>query len=176
MSNNEAAQEIIAKDCVVGMNYHLTNKKGEVLDDSEGTPLEYLQGHQNIIDGLDKAMEGHKTGDKFTVTIPAKDAYGEVNPSLIIPVDREQIGTAAGEPQVGMGAKLSTDMGMIMARIIEVTDKEVIFDANHPLAGEDLTFDVEVVSIRKATEEEIKNGGLHSHCSGSCSSCHGCGE
>lgn len=166
-------EPVVAANQVVSMNYVLTNPQGEVLDQSEGSPLEYLQGHGNIISGLEKAMEGHKVGDKFTVTIPTKEAYGEVDPQRRFDVDKADLGSA-GEPQVGMMARLSTDQGVFIARIAEVKEDKVTFDANHPLAGVDLTFQVEVVGLRPATEEEIKAGGLHSGCGGNCHSCSGC--
>ena len=169
------SEEIIAaaKDTVAAINYVLTNAEGTVLDQSEGEPLEYLQGHNNIITGLEEAMEGKKPGDKFKVTIPAAKAYGELDPARRFAVKREEMGIDT-DPKVGMMARLSTDEGTMIARIVEVNSKEIVFDANHPLAGVDLTFDVEVVSVRKATEEEIAQGGLHSSCGGDCHSCGGC--
>ncbi|MGM9991330.1 MAG: peptidylprolyl isomerase [Candidatus Bruticola sp.] len=173
MSNSDMTVQSATNNCVVGINYILTDADGKILDQSEGQPLEYLHGHHNIIVGLEKAMEGHKVGDKFKVTIPAEEAYGQSDPDRIFEIDRSDLGSA-GEPKVGMMARLSTDQGMIIARITEVSEEKVVFDANHPMAGIDLTFEVEVVSIRQATEEEIANGGLHNGCGGDCHSCGGC--
>ncbi len=171
--SNDTNTQAIANDHVVGINYILTDKDGKLLDQSDGEPLEYLHGHHNIIVGLEKALEGHKVGDKFKVTIPAKEAYGERDPERIFDVARADLGSA-GEPKVGMMARLSTNQGMIVARIIEVSSEKVVFDANHPMAGVDLTFEVEVVSLRPGTKEEIAQGSLHSSCGGDCHSCGGC--
>lgn len=163
---------MITKDMVVGINYVLTDKDGNELDRSHEKPLEYLHGHHNLIPGMEKALEGHKVGDKFEVTIPAKEAYGEVNPELIFPVERKLMGE--GEPQVGMMARLMTDEGPMIARIVAVSDTEVTFDANHELAGQELHFAIEVASERPGSEAEINAGSLHTSCGGDCSGCHGC--
>ncbi|MBQ7567287.1 peptidylprolyl isomerase [bacterium] len=163
---------MITKDKVVAIKYVLTDKGGVILDETEGEPLEYLHGHRNLIPGIEKALEGHKEGDKFDAVIPPKDAYGEYDEELIIKVDRSVMG--AGEPKVGMMARLLTDQGPMIARITEVNDKEVTFDANHEMAGKELHFAIEVVSVRPGTPEEIEAGSLHSGCGGSCGSCSGC--
>ncbi len=163
---------MIAKDKVVAIHYTLTDKQDHIIDESNEEPLEYLHGHGNLIPGLEKELEGHKAGDKLDVVIPAKDAYGEINPELVFAVDRAMMTQA--EPKVGMMARLATDEGMMIARIVKVSDKEVTFDANHELAGVDLHFKVEVVSVRAGTEEEIAAGHLHSGCGGDCSGCGGC--
>ena len=173
MTTSSENTQVVATDQVVGIKYVLTNPKGEVIDKTEDEPLEYLHGHSNLIIGLEKALEGHKVGDKFTVTVAAKDAYGEVDPERIFEVSREELGSA-GEPKVGMMARLSTNDGMLLARIVEVTPEKVVFDANNRMAGVDLTFQVEITSLRPGTAEEIERGGLHSSCSGDCGSCGGC--
>lgn len=168
-----SAQAVVCKDCVVGINYVLTNPDGIILDQSDGEPLEYLQGRRNIIDGLEEAMEGRRVGDKFKVTVPAEKAYGKYNPEYRFSVSRKDMGLE-NEAAVGMLARLSTDEGTMIARIVEVNDDKIVFDSNHRLAGMDLTFEVEVVSLRPGTKEEIANGGLHSGCGGNCQSCGGC--
>lgn len=168
-----SAQAAVSKDCVVGINYVLTNPDGIILDQSDSEPLEYLQGHRNIIDGLEEAMEGRRVGDKFKVTVPAEKAYGKYNPEYRFSVSRKDMGLE-NEVSVGMLARLSTEDGTMIARIVEVNDDKIVFDSNHRLAGVDLTFEVEVVSLRPGTKEEIANGGLHSGCGGDCQSCGGC--
>ena len=165
---------IVSKNTVVSIKYTLTNGKGEILDKSTEEPLEYLQGHGNIIEGLEEALEGKKAGDKFKITIPAEKAYGKVDPEKIFEIDKDDIGKDSDEMRIGMMASLGTEDGMILAHIIDITEDKVIFDANHALAGVDLTFDVEVANIRPATDTEIANGGLHTGCSGNCHSCGGC--
>lgn len=165
---------MVKKDQLVSINYVLTDDKGQILDQSQDEPLDYIHGHGLIISGLEKALEGHKAGDKLEVNIPAKDAYGEYDAERCLAVDRDQIGD--GEPKVGMMARLSTDDGIIVARIIKVTDKEVVFDANHPLAGKALNFSVEIATVRPATEEELQmaHGCGHDCGDDGCSSCHSC--
>lgn len=151
---------MIEKDQVVSMNYTLTDGKGNVLDESGGEPLHYLHGHGNIIPGLEKAMDGMNVGDKKRVEVPAKEAYGEHDPELRFAVDRSAFG--GNEPRPGMTIELRDNTGRrIMARILEVSEKEVQLDANHPLAGQDLTFDVEVTGVRPATAEEVSHGHVH---------------
>lgn len=163
---------MISKDQVVAINYKLTDKQGQLIDASHGEPLEYLHGHQNLIPGLEKELEGHEVGDKLDVVIPAREAYGEIDPELVFAVDRAALGS--DEPKVGMMARLQCEDGPMIAHIIKVTDKEVYFDANHELAGQDLHFEVEVVSIRPGTSEEIALGHLPSKCGGNCGDCGGC--
>lgn len=171
---NQTQDAVITKNTVVSIKYTLTNGQGEIIDKSDEEPLEYLQGHRNIIDGLEEALEGKKIGDKFKVTIPAEKAYGKVDPEKIFEIDKDDIGKDSDEMRVGMMASLGSEDGMILARIIDITDKQVIFDANHVLAGVDLTFEVEVTNVRPATDAEIANGGLHTGCGGNCHSCGGC--
>ncbi|MBQ7501250.1 peptidylprolyl isomerase [bacterium] len=173
MTESTAAQATVGKDCVVGIHYKLTNPEGIILDQSDGEPLEYLQGHHNLIIGLEEAMEGRKVGDKFKVTIPAEKAYGKYDPKSRFSVKREDMGLE-NQVAVGMPVRLTTDNGIIFAHIVEISADKIVFDSNHHLAGVDLTFDVEVVSLRPATKEEIANGGLHTGCGGNCHSCSGC--
>lgn len=169
---------MVKSDHIVSIQYTLKNAKGDIIDKStENEPLEYLHGHHVIVPGLEKAMEGHKVGDTFSVVVSPAEGYGEYDSELLYSVSRKELGD--GVPRVGMYARLSTDTGMAIARITKVTDEEVVFDANHSLAGEELHFDIEVVGSRKATAEEIANGGVHSHascgdgsCHGDCSGCH----
>ena len=164
---------MITKDTVVAIHYRLTNKDGELIDESNPEqPLEYIHGHHNLIPGMEAGLEGRKAGDKFDIVIPAKDAYGEIDPEKVFAVDRSMLGE--GEPKVGMMARLRTDDGYAIARIVKVTDKEVFFDANHELAGQELHFKVEVVSVRPGTEEEIAMGRLPHKCGGDCGDCGGC--
>lgn len=163
---------MITKDQVVAIHYTLTDIDGKLLDKSGEKPLEYLHGHQNLIPGMEKELEGHKDGDKLDVIIPAKEAYGEFDKEKVFKVDRAIMGP--GEPKVGMMARLMTDEGPMIARIAEVSDKEVTFDANHELAGQDLHFVIEVVSVRPGTAEEIAAGSLDMGCGGGCSGCSDC--
>jgi FKBP-type peptidyl-prolyl cis-trans isomerase SlyD len=151
----------IEKDTVVSIHYTLTDNDGNQLDSSnEQGPLVYLQGHQNIIPGLEKELEGKVTGDKLTAQVAPADAYGEINSELVQEVPRTQF----QEPenlQVGMQFQVETEAGPMLLAVTALTDDTVTVDGNHPLAGVTLNFDVEVVEVRAASEEEVAHGHVH---------------
>lgn len=150
----------IEQNKVVQIEYTLKDHQGEVMDASEGEPLAYLHGHHNLISGLENALEGKAVGDKFTVTVPAAEAYGEIDPSLIqqVPGDLfEGVETL----EVGMRFEAHAEHGVESVVIAAIEGDLVTVNANHPLAGHDLTFDVEVIGIRDAAEEEIEHGHAH---------------
>ncbi|WP_297452622.1 peptidylprolyl isomerase [Persephonella sp.] len=148
---------------VVTFHYTLKDKEtGEVLDSSQeyGQPLTVLFGAQNIIPGLESRMEGMEAGEKRTIEVPALEAYGEKNPELIQKVPREYF--QGIELEKGMPLQAQTPDGQIINMIVvDFDDNEVTVDMNHPLAGKDLVFDVEVVNVRDATLEEIQHGHAH---------------
>lgn len=151
---------MIADDTVVSMLYTLRDDAGEELDASEGDPLHYLHGHSNIIPGLEKALAGLSVGDKKHVVVQPEDGYGIYHPELEIILDRKQFGKT--EPTVGTGVELHGANGEVLdALIVGVGDSEVQVNANHPLAGKVLHFDVEIAGIRPATEEELEHGHPH---------------
>lgn len=155
------------------MHYKLTNPEGEVLDSSEGRePLAYLHGHSNIIPGLEKQLEGKEVGDKLIAKVPAAEGYGEFQEGLVVEAKRSQFPEDA-DLQVGMQFQAQTQGGPRMARIASVEGDDVKVDMNHPLAGVDLTFDVEITDIRAAKDEEITHGHVHQ---GDCGDGCGCGH
>jgi FKBP-type peptidyl-prolyl cis-trans isomerase SlyD len=152
----------VAQDKVVSIDYTLTGPQGEVLDSSQDRgPLTYLQGVGNIIPGLEKQLEGKSTGDQVKVTVPAAEAYGERDERLVQPVPRDSFkGVERLEP--GMRFQASGPNGAQgVVTIVSVDQNEVTIDANHPLAGVPLTFDVTVVDVRDATEEERAHRHAH---------------
>jgi len=152
----------IAKNKVVSIHYTLKNDAGTVIDSSEGdAPLVYLHGAQNIIPGLEKALEGKVSDDALEVSIDAVDAYGEYNKELtqVVPSSMFE-GVDTLEP--GMEFQAETADGMQVIRIAAVNGDEVTIDGNHPLAGERLHFDVNVAEVRDATADEISHGHIHS--------------
>lgn len=152
---------VVAKDTVVKFNYTLTNKDGEVLDQSRGEPLAYLHGYHNIITGLETQMTGKSVGDKFIATIAPQDAYGEYISEAVQEVPRANF-QGVDKIEVGMQFQSQSDDGHVMlVTVKDVTDDTVVVDGNHPLAGVELTFDVEIVEIREATKEELEHGHAH---------------
>ena len=152
----------IAKNSVVSIEYTLTNPEGEVLDKSEGRgPLVYLHGARNIIPGLEAALEGKSAGDTLKVTIEPEKAYGISNPQMIQAVPRGQF-PANQMIMVGQQFQAQGPNGQgFNVRVTKVTADEVTVDANHPLAGVPLTFDVKVVDVREASAEEQQHGHVH---------------
>ena len=151
----------ISADTVASIHYTLTDKNGKVLDSSEGKdPLAYIQGKQNIIPGLENALNGKAAGDKLNVTIPPEQAYGVFNQELIQEIPRTSFGEIK-DIQPGMQFQMMANNNPVIVTVASVSDDKVKIDANHPLAGEHLTFDVEVVEVRDATSEELEHGHVH---------------
>ena len=151
----------ISDNKVVHMHYELKNDKGVVLDSSKGRePLAYIQGHGNIIPGLEKEMSGKSKGDKIKATIAPIDAYGEVDQQRIFKVGKNQF-QGDGELQPGMQIQAQMGERMEIGTVENVEDEEVTLNFNHPLAGETLHFDVEVMEVRDATAEELDHGHVH---------------
>jgi FKBP-type peptidyl-prolyl cis-trans isomerase 2 len=132
----------------VKIHYKGTLDDGTVFDSSEGRdPLEFEVGSKQVIPGFEKAVKGMKKGDKKTFKIDCKDAYGEPNPAMVQSIPRDKL-PADQEPKEGMMVGIGLPNGQQMpAKITKVTDKEVTMDLNHPLAGKNLTFEIELVSV-----------------------------
>ena len=152
----------IAANCVVSIQYKLTDDAGEVLDSSEdGDPLVYLHGTGNLIPCLEKELAGKGTGDSLSVTIQPEDGYGVVNEDLIQTVPRSDFGTV-DELDTGMRFEATGEDGETQLIVVTaVAENEVTVDGNHPLAGEVLHFEVSVDEVRAATEEELSHGHAH---------------
>ncbi|MEZ5529862.1 MAG: peptidylprolyl isomerase [Porticoccaceae bacterium] len=151
----------ITENAVVLFHYTLTDEDGVQLDSSSDTaPLAYIHGHNNIIPGLEKAMEGKTEGDSMKVTVPAAEAYGEYHDHMVQEVPREAF-QGIDEVKPGMRFEAQTPSGPISVVVTATTDDTVTVDGNHPLAGKDLTFEVSIESVREATEEELSHGHVH---------------
>lgn len=151
----------ISKDKVVFIHYTLRDEEGQVLDSNVGDEaLPYLHGHGNLIAGLERALAGRGTGDRFEVTVPPAEAYGERDPAGMIEVPRstlsEEVAVEIGNHVQAMGPE-----GRIEFTIAGFDDEMVILDGNHPLAGRTLHFEVEVGAIRDAHPDEIKHHRVH---------------
>ncbi len=153
----------ISKNKVVSLDYVLTNDQGEVIARSDETStFAYLHGANNIIPGLEQALEGHQTGDSVQVTVPPEKAYGERDDNLTQTLDRSQF-QGVDELQVGMQFHAGNADGTNI-QVVTITNLDgdaVTIDANHPLAGITLNFDVTVRDVREATAEELDHGHVH---------------
>ncbi|MDO6706201.1 MULTISPECIES: peptidylprolyl isomerase [unclassified Photobacterium] len=151
----------VAKDTVVSLAYQVKTEDGVVVDQSTSdAPLDYLHGHNNLIVGLEKALEGREVGDKFEVTVGPEEAYGEHHAEMVQRVPAE-VFQGVDEITVGMRFLADTDQGPIPVEVTEVDGDEVVVDGNHMLAGQTLTFDVEIMATRAATEDEVAHGHIH---------------
>jgi FKBP-type peptidyl-prolyl cis-trans isomerase SlyD len=146
---------------VVSFHYTLKNAAGEQMESSrEKDPMNYLHGANNIIPGLEKAMEGHAIGDEFSVTIEPEDAYGVRNENKIQRVPLKRL-KGAGKLSAGQILNLQTQKDQVQVTVLKVGRFNVDVDANHPLAGVQLTFEVEITDIRDASEDETKHRHVH---------------
>jgi FKBP-type peptidyl-prolyl cis-trans isomerase SlyD len=151
----------ISANMVVSIDYTLTDDQGAVIDSSEGRePLAYIQGIGNIIPGLENALEGKAQGDSLKVSIAPEDGYGERSDELTQAVPKQMF-EGNDEIQVGMQFQTMTDNGPQVVTVVDIDDENVTVDGNHPLAGENLNFDVTIVDIREATAEELEHGHVH---------------
>jgi len=152
----------VGKDKVVLMHYTLKNDAGDVIDSSDGAdPLPFLQGHGNIIPGLESALEGSKVGDKLDVSIKPEEGYGERMKDAI-----QEIPSSAlkGVDEVKVGMQLQSqdkDGNAFLVSVTKIEDDKITVDGNHPLAGQTLHFSVSIESIRKAEAEELSHGHVH---------------
>jgi len=152
---------IVEKDKVVSFHYTLKNAAGEQTETSrENDPMTYLHGANNIIVGLEKAMEGHSVADEFVVTVEPEEGYGIRNEKNVQRVPLKRL-KGVGKISVGQVLNLKTNKGQVQVTVLKVGRFNVDVDGNHPLAGAALTFEVEVMDIRDASEEELAHRHVH---------------
>jgi FKBP-type peptidyl-prolyl cis-trans isomerase SlyD len=146
---------------VVSFHYTLKDGSGNTLESSfNDEPMMYLEGVGQIIPGLESALAGLKKGDKKTVNVKAAQAYGEYEKDLVVQVPRAQM----PKKDITVGDQFHADSGQGHTQVVVVTavsDEHVTVDGNHPLAGQDLNFDVEITDVREATKEELDHGHAH---------------
>lgn len=150
---------LIGNNLIVSMHYKLTDDEGTVIDTSEGRePLAYLHGAGHIIPGLENALTGKVQGDSLSVTVEPSEGYGEINPDMIQQVSLDAFqGVESVEP--GMAFQAQTPEGAVQEVTVKAVEGDVVtIDVNHPLAGMTLNFDVNIVSVREATAEELNHG------------------
>ncbi|MFM9841089.1 MAG: peptidylprolyl isomerase [Cyclobacteriaceae bacterium] len=147
----------ITKHKVASIHYTLTDNDGKILDSSDGRePLTYIQGIGNLISGMEEGLEGKLKGDKFNIKVSPEKGYGVKDDQLEQRVPR----SAFGDQEVKVGMQFQTNQGGVVT-VTKVGLSEITVDANHPLAGVELNFAVEVMDIRSATEDEIAHGHVH---------------
>lgn len=159
----------ITNKTVATIHFTVCSADGTQIDSSKGAePMVFLQGSHFLIEGLEQELEGKTVGDKFIVDIPPELGYGVRHDELVQTVPKAMFEDMDVTP--GMTFRATTDDGEQSVMIVDVTDEEVIVDGNHPLSGLTLNFDVEVLEVREATEEELAHG--HPHTEGGCGHSH----
>ena len=147
----------ITKNKVASIHYTLRDNEGTVIDSSDGRdPLHYLHGAGNLIVGMEEGLEGRSKGEKLNLKISPEKGYGEKDENLVQQVPR----SAFGGQDVKEGMRFSTNQGGVVT-VTHVGLESITVDGNHPLAGVELNFDVEVMDVRNATNEEISHGHVH---------------
>ena len=152
----------ITTDKATTINYTLNDSDGKLIDENKDARFIYLHGHGNIVPGLESALEGRAKGETFDLVIEPADAYGEYNPAITQVIDREAFG--GEEIEVGMQFNAEGDDGHpVLITISEINGDKITIDGNPPLAGVTLHYNVEVMDVRDATEEELEHGHIHAH-------------
>jgi FKBP-type peptidyl-prolyl cis-trans isomerase SlyD len=151
----------IQKNTVVTIEYTLTDETGALIESSDGRePLTYLHGVGNIIPGLETSLEGKSPGETLKVSVPPADAYGEWDQGKIVDIPKTQF-SGVDDVQVGMQFGVHSSAGEQIVTVTKVEGDNVTVDANHPLAGKTLNFDVKVVGVREPTSDELDHGHVH---------------
>jgi FKBP-type peptidyl-prolyl cis-trans isomerase SlyD len=154
----------VTKDVVVSLQYKLRLDDGTLAEESEpDDPLMYLHGYDNIIPGLERALEGMRVGESRTVIVEPLDGYGEYDPDDVGRLSRSDLppGFVA---EVGMILPVVDEMGHEgEVEVVEIEDDSIVVDFNHPMAGERLEFEVEITELREASAEELDHGHVHDH-------------
>lgn len=152
----------ISDNSHVVFHFDLLDEKGNLIDSSrKDVPSEYIAGSGNIIEGLEDAMKGRKALDSFTATVSPEKGYGLRNESMVFPVPQNILMKSLPQAKIGDTVMMTNGGNPIRANITAMDGENVTLDANHPLAGRTLTFNIDIVSVREATAEEMKS--LHHH-------------
>lgn len=151
----------VSQNHVVYYHFTLKDDKGELIESSEGNkPLTYLHGHNNIIPGLEKAMDGRSEGDSFSITVPPEDAYGPIQEGAEQRISLKHL-KGSNKWTAGMTGFVETNKGFRQVRLLKVGKFMADVDLNHPLAGKTLSYDIEITKVRAATEQEVAHGHAH---------------
>jgi len=156
----------ITKNAVATLEYTLTDDAGELIDTSEGdTPLIYIHGTDSLIPRLETELDGKAVGDELKVHLKPEDAYGERDDEMLQTMPRTDLPEDV-ELEVGMQFQAESDDGIHIVSVAAIVGDDVVIDANHPLAGVALNFDVKVIEVREATSEELEHGHVHGDAEG----------
>lgn len=151
----------ISRDAVVLIHYTLTDNGGKTIDSSVGgAPLAYLHGNGNLVPGLERELEGKSAGDRLSVKVAPADGYGEYDKELVQRIPRRTL-KGISNIRVGMQLQAQSEQGSRAVTVTQIVGDMVTIDANHPLAGQDLNFEIEITEVRAASEEEIAHGHVH---------------
>jgi len=154
------ADRIIGPNTYVTVDYELRDEDGDMLEASAeegGAPIRYVHGYGMLVPGLEAALVGLRQGDEREVVVPAEAGYGEYDESLLLEVGRDELPDPAGVKVGDEFIAESPDGDEIAMSVVEIGDKQVVVDANHPLAGMTLRYQVKVLDVRDATEDEIEH-------------------
>ena len=162
----------ISNDKTVTFEYAVHDDQGQVLDNSRDSgPLSYVHGKGKIVTGLEAALEGRHAGDTLSVMLSPDQGYGQRDESRLHEFPKEEL-AGLGELKVGMQLQAADETGKRILTVSKIEDGKVILDENHPLSGKTVTFNVHVLSVRDATEEEIESGQAYNvSCNDNCLSC-----
>lgn len=151
----------IEQNSVVTIHYTLKDDAGAVIDSSlSSDPIAYLHGHGNLVPGLERELEGKNAGDKVSVSVAPDQGYGEYDKNLVQQVPRRAL-QGIGNVKVGLRLQAQTPQGVRVMTVTRLVGDMVTLDGNHPLAGKNLNFEVEITDVRAATEEELSHGHVH---------------
>ncbi len=151
----------IEQNSVVTLHYTLKDNDGRIIDYSTDGTFLYLHGAMNIIPGLENALTGKSAGDEFEVKVSPEEGYGQKEENRIQEVPKDMFDNSE---EIKVGAQFhaqSPDGSAVVVTVTEVKDDAVVIDGNHALAGKELNFDVKVIDVRAASEEEIEHGHVH---------------
>jgi len=151
----------IGEQKVVTLHYTLTDNEGRVIDQSEDGSFAYLHGASNIIPGLENALSGKTAGEELSVAVSPEEAYGVRDESMLQQVPKNMF---EDTNQIAVGTQFHAqgpNGEMLVVTVMEVQEEHVLVDGNHPLAGVELNFDVKIIDVRDASEEEVEHGHVH---------------
>lgn len=151
----------ITKDTVVSFHYRMSDDTGTEIETSRGgEPSLYIHGHNGMMEGVEQALDGKSAGDVLTVTLAPEQAYGVRQDNAQVRVPRKHL-LNKGKLVPGQVVQVNTEHGPRQATVVKVGLKTVDIDTNHPLVDKTITFDLEVVSVRQATADELSHGHVH---------------